>query len=57
MALHILQCEKSGKFTLGKRGMGEKAVNPLPPKFSPDDAYGKYRREVKERERKEKDLL
>ncbi len=34
---------------------GAKAVNPLPPRYSPDDPYGKYRRELKRRTRKEQE--
>jgi H/ACA ribonucleoprotein complex subunit 3 len=28
---------------------GADTVNPLPPKYSPEDPYGKYRREMKRR--------
>jgi len=33
------------------------AIDLKPPKYSPEDKYGKYRREVKEESRKEKDLI
>jgi H/ACA ribonucleoprotein complex subunit 3 len=32
---------------------GAVTVNPLPPKFSPEDPYGKYRRELKRRTKEE----
>lgn len=51
----ILKCESCGKFMLDERcSCGGKAVSPLPPKFSPEDPYGDYRRRAKELERKEK---
>ena len=31
---------------------GSKAINPKPPKYSPDDPYGNYRRKAKEEELK-----
>lgn len=36
---------------------GMKAANPKPAKYSPEDSYGKYRREAKKEELKEKGLL
>ena len=45
----ILQCEKCHEFTLQEecpRCHG-KAKNPLPPKYSPEDPYGEYRRRLK----------
>ena len=36
---------------------GEKTIDSKPPKYSPDDKYGRFRREVKEKERKDKDLI
>lgn len=38
-----VQCPKCGAAT----------VNPLPPKYSPEDPYGKYRRELKRRQKEE----
>ena len=35
---------------------GADAVNPKPAKYSPEDSYGKYRREAKKEELKEKVL-
>ena len=34
-----------------------RTVEAKPPKFSLDDKYASYRREVKEKERKEKELI
>ncbi len=36
---------------------GGKAVNPKPPKYSPEDKFGSYRRKAKEDTFKERDLL
>ncbi len=36
---------------------GGKALNPKPPKYSPEDKFGKYRREVKKKEWEKKGLL
>jgi H/ACA ribonucleoprotein complex subunit 3 len=36
------QCPRCGAVT----------INPLPPRFSPEDAYGKYRRMAKKQARK-----
>lgn len=45
----IKQCPKCGKYTL-KDVCGVcnvKTVTAHPPKFSPEDKYGKYRRKIK----------
>jgi rRNA maturation protein Nop10 len=36
---------------------GNKTSDVKPPKYSPEDKYAKYRRETKEEERKQKQLL
>ena len=36
---------------------GKKALSPIPAKYSPEDPYGKYRREAKKDMLKEKGLL
>lgn len=54
MALEILWDNSKDDFTILKN---ENSINPLPPKYSPDDAYGKYRREAKESNWKEKNFL
>jgi len=47
--LHILKCIKCGKYSLHEAcSCGGKAVMVRPPKYSPDDPYGKYRRKAKE---------
>ncbi|MBT4825032.1 ribosome biogenesis protein [Candidatus Woesearchaeota archaeon] len=56
---HILKCPKCSKYTMGNECTVCKvpAIDLKPPKYSPEDKYGKYRREVKEESRKEKDLI
>ena len=55
---HILQCKKCGKYTLSmKCSCGGKAIENKPPKYSPEDKYGAYRRKVKEKEWKKADLI
>jgi len=58
MAEHILKCVKCGKYSMNEgcscRG---KAVSPRPPKYSPEDAYGEYRRKVKRKGLEEKGML
>jgi len=45
---HILRCVSCGGYTLKERcGCGGDAVNPKPPKYSPEDAYADYRRKAK----------
>lgn len=36
---------------------GSRAVPVIPPKYSPEDKYGSYRRETKEKQYKEAGLL
>jgi len=59
MARHIFRCPKCDSFTMQEAcsRCEVKSVSIKPPKYSPDDKYGKYRREIKEPERKDKDLL
>ena len=51
MRSSIYQCKSCGIFTLEKScaGCQSQTSNPLPPKFSPEDKYGKYRRMLKEK--------
>ncbi|MFH1275643.1 MAG: RNA-protein complex protein Nop10 [Candidatus Woesearchaeota archaeon] len=58
MAEHIHKCNSCNTYT-----MEEKcplclidAPRPLPPKFSPEDKYGNYRREVKKEDLKSKNM-
>ena len=57
MSSHILKCLNS-HYTLSQicPTCNEKAEEPKPPKFSPEDKYGKYRREVKKQEWQKKGL-
>jgi H/ACA ribonucleoprotein complex subunit 3 len=48
MSEHILKCE-CGKYTLKNECHGL-TVPARPPKFSLEDKYGRYRREVKKKE-------
>jgi H/ACA ribonucleoprotein complex subunit 3 len=45
----ILKCKKCGKYTIKEKcECGGIAVIIKPPKYSPKDKYGKYRRQAKE---------
>ncbi|MBI1969134.1 RNA-protein complex protein Nop10 [Candidatus Woesearchaeota archaeon] len=55
---HIFQCQQCGRYTMKETcSCGGNAVNPKPPKYSPEDKYGSYRRKAKEQELREKKLL
>jgi H/ACA ribonucleoprotein complex subunit 3 len=57
MASHIKKCISCGKYTLeDKCFCGNKADIPRPPKFSLNDKYDEYRREIKKEELKKKNL-
>jgi H/ACA ribonucleoprotein complex subunit 3 len=44
----ILKCKECSTYTLKPEcGCGGPAVTPHPPRFSPEDRYGKYRRQLK----------
>ena len=46
--MHILRCEKCESFGLSNTcDCGAVRVRVVPPKFSPDDKYAKYRRLAK----------
>ena len=45
----MMRCKVCGAYTFKDTCCG-RTVSPHPPKFSPDDKYGKYRRQVKEEE-------
>ncbi|HIH43317.1 TPA: RNA-protein complex protein Nop10 [Candidatus Woesearchaeota archaeon] len=54
----ILKCTSCGKYTMKELcGCGSKAVSPKPPKYSPEDKYGDYRRKVKHDDLVSKGLL
>lgn len=46
---HILRCKSCLSYTIKEEcpKCGQKTVRPIPPKYSPVDKYGKYRRKVK----------
>jgi len=49
MAKHILKCSECGKYSMKDTcECGGKTVTPRPPKYSPEDKFGKYRRKAKE---------
>ena len=47
--LKIRKCPRCGMYTLKERcpSCGSKTTSPHPPRFSPHDPYGKYRRQLK----------
>lgn len=47
--LKMKKCKKCGVYTLREEcpNCGQETVSPHPPKFSPEDPYGKYRRKLK----------
>ena len=55
----ILVCETDHLYTMKQEcpKCSGKTVEAKPPKFSLDDKYASYRREVKEKEREEKGLV
>ncbi len=59
MSEHILRCKKCGNYTMHKicPSCGGEAVQPMPAKYSPEDPYGKYRREAKKEQLEKRGLL
>ncbi len=53
----IMKCVKCNAYTMVEKHCDEKTINPWPMKFSPEDAYGDYRRKAKEEMLKERGLL
>jgi H/ACA ribonucleoprotein complex subunit 3 len=54
----ILRCSACNVYTMKDlHDCGSKSILPVPAKWSPEDKYGKYRREVKKEELKEKGLV
>ena len=45
----IFYCKKCDNYTLNKicRECKEKTISKIPPRFSPQDPYGEYRRKLK----------
>jgi H/ACA ribonucleoprotein complex subunit 3 len=55
---HILKCRQCGNYTLREKcKCGGTAVSPKPPKYSVEDKYAPYRREVKRPELEKQGLL
>ena len=50
MASHIKKCVVCSSYTLERMHCESSTIIPKPPKFSPEDKYGKYRREEKKKE-------
>jgi H/ACA ribonucleoprotein complex subunit 3 len=48
--MHILKCKSCGTYGLTATctKCGGPSVKPKPPKYSPEDKYGEYRRQYKE---------
>lgn len=55
---HIMKCI-CGQYTMKETcpACGKKTTMPKPPKFSPEDKFGKYRREVRKKELQTKGLI
>ncbi len=49
MKVRMRKCPKCGEYTLRDTcpKCGEKTCTPLPPRFSPEDPYGVYRRKLR----------
>jgi H/ACA ribonucleoprotein complex subunit 3 len=56
MSVHILKCPECGTYTIREKcpKCGSAPMQQIPAKYSPEDAYGKYRREAKKEQLKEK---
>ncbi|MEA3430559.1 MAG: RNA-protein complex protein Nop10 [Nanoarchaeota archaeon] len=59
MAKHILKCPKCGKYTMKDKcsDCDVITVQVKPPKFSPEDPYGEYRRKARTEDLEKKDLI
>ncbi|MGA1820021.1 MAG: RNA-protein complex protein Nop10 [Thermoplasmatota archaeon] len=55
MRSRILRCDRCGMYTLKDtcKDCGSQTVNTFPPRYSPEDRYGKYRRMYYSSERTE----
>lgn len=55
--LHILKCKNCSNYTLKERcKCGGIAVTVRPPRYSPEDQYGVYRRKAKKNELEKRGL-
>jgi H/ACA ribonucleoprotein complex subunit 3 len=59
MSIHILKCLQCGTYTIKDKcpKCSSIPVQPIPAKYSPEDQYGKYRRETKKQQMVEKGWL
>ncbi len=59
MSKHILFCSKCKIYTMKEScpECNSTTIEPKPPKYSPEDKYGEYRRESKNEEYKAKGYL
>lgn len=54
----IRRCTACGNYTLAETcACGEKTIIPKPAKYSPEDKFGRLRRQAKEEQRKKEGLL
>ncbi|HZX44585.1 MAG TPA: RNA-protein complex protein Nop10 [Candidatus Nanoarchaeia archaeon] len=56
---HILKCQDCKTYTLKEKcpNCGKEVLRPQPPKFSPLDKYGDYRRRAKHNSYEKADLI
>ncbi|MBM4237358.1 MAG: RNA-protein complex protein Nop10 [Euryarchaeota archaeon] len=49
MRTSLRKCPKCQEYTLGETcpGCSSETIVPIPPKFSPEDKYGEYRRRLR----------
>jgi len=57
MAKHIMRCAVCHEYTLKDTHCNKKTISPKPPKYSPLDPYGKYRRMAKKDSREKEGLI
>ena len=58
MAKHIFRCKKCREYTMKEIcSCSGKAISTRPAKYSPEDKYGKYRRETKRENLKKQGML
>lgn len=50
MTKHILKCRVCKEYTMKEEHCGKKTISPQPMKYSPEDKYGKYRRQAKKQQ-------
>jgi len=53
----IFKCQKCGEYTMQTEHCNTKTTDVRPAKYSPEDKYGKYRREVKKQQLKEEGII